>query len=129
MMWTEYKVVGGRTAPVGRPRKTWSETKRCQVQIVSHTGGLSWAGGEQGGMGVNPHKIARICDWPTQTTQAKYVANFAKVAGYFCSLGPHLKKTIKMFTYDDQTSHGVSTISVLRVCTCHVIRDGTINRG
>ena len=32
---------------------------------------------------------------------------------YFCSLGPHLKKIIKMFTYDDQTSHGVSTILVL----------------
>ena len=31
---------------------------------------------------------------------------------YVCSLGPHLEKTIKMFTYDDQTSHGdgVSTI-------------------
>ena len=41
---------------------------------------------------------------------------------YFCSLGPHLAKTIKMFTYDDQTSHGVSTIPVLRVCTCHVIK-------
>ena len=42
---------------------------------------------------------------------------------YFCSLGPHLEKTIKMFTYDDQTSHGVSTIPVLRVCTCHVIKN------
>ena len=41
---------------------------------------------------------------------------------YFCSLGPHLEKPIKMFTYDDQTSHGVSTIPVLRVYTCHVIK-------
>ena len=41
---------------------------------------------------------------------------------YFCSLGPHLEKTIKMITYDDQTSHAVSTTPVLRVCTCHVIK-------
>ena len=40
---------------------------------------------------------------------------------YFCSLGPHLEKTIKMFTYDDQTSHGVSTTPLLRVYTCHMI--------
>ena len=41
---------------------------------------------------------------------------------YFCSLGPHLEKTIKMFTYDDQTSHGLSTTPVLRVCIFHVIK-------
>ena len=41
--------------------------------------------------------------------------------GYFCSLGPHLEKTNKMITYDDQTSQDVSTTPVLRVCTCHVI--------
>ena len=34
---------------------------------------------------------------------------------YFCSLGLHLENTIKMFTYDDQTLHGVSTTPVLRV--------------
>jgi len=45
-----------------------------------------------------------------------------EVKVYFCSLGPHLEKPIKMFTYDDQTTHGVSTISVLRVRTCHVIK-------
>ena len=44
-----------------------------------------------------------------------------KEFGYFCSLDPHLKKPIKMFTYDDQTLHGVSTIHVLRVHTCHMI--------
>ena len=27
--------------------------------------------------------------------------------GYFCSLGPHLEKTNKMITYDDQTSQDV----------------------
>ena len=42
--------------------------------------------------------------------------------GYFCSLGPHLEKTNKMITYDDQTSQDVSTRPVLRVCTCHVIK-------
>ena len=42
-------------------------------------------------------------------------------SGYFCSLGPHLEKTITMFTYDDQTLHGVSTIPVLRVYTCRMI--------
>ena len=41
---------------------------------------------------------------------------------YFCSLGPHLEKNIKMITYDDQTSLAVSTTPVLRVCTCHVIK-------
>ena len=41
---------------------------------------------------------------------------------YVCSLGPHLEKSIKMITYGDQTSHGVSTIPVLCVCTCHVIQ-------
>ena len=47
---------------------------------------------------------------------------YMQTGGYFCSLGPHFEKTIKMFTYDDQTSHGVSTTPVLRVCTCHVIQ-------
>ena len=49
------------------------------------------------------------------------VARWRKVV-HFCSLGPHLEKPIKMITYDDQTSHAVSTTPVLRVCTCHVIK-------
>ena len=40
----------------------------------------------------------------------------------FRSLGPHLEKSIKMFTYADQISHGVSTTPVLHVFTCHVIK-------
>ena len=44
------------------------------------------------------------------------------IVGYFCSLGPHLEKNIKMFTYDDQTSYGLCTTPVLRVCICHVIK-------
>ena len=41
---------------------------------------------------------------------------------HFCSLDPHLEKTIKIITYDGQNSHAVSTTPVLRVCTCHVIK-------
>ena len=43
------------------------------------------------------------------------------------SLGPHLEKNIKMITYDDQTSQGVSTTPELRVCTCDVIKKIIIN--
>ena len=35
---------------------------------------------------------------------------------------PAPRKTIKIITYDVQTSQGVSTTPVLRVCTCHVIK-------
>ena len=42
--------------------------------------------------------------------------------GYFCSYILHLEKTLKMITYDDQTSQGVSTTPVLCVFTCHVIK-------
>ena len=57
---------------------------------------------------------------------AFYLGNLGNIsrhqtARYFCSLGPHLENTIKMFTYDDQTSQGVSTTPVLRVYTCHMI--------
>ena len=45
-----------------------------------------------------------------------------QIEWYFCSLGPHLEKTIKMFTYDDQTLYGLSTTTVLCVCICHVIK-------
>ena len=50
------------------------------------------------------------------------ITNIVNNCWYFCSLGPHLEKTNKMITYDDQTSQGVSTTPVLRVCTCHVIK-------
>ena len=36
---------------------------------------------------------------------------------------PAPRNNIKMITYDDQTSQGVSTTPVLRVCTCQVIQN------
>ena len=42
----------------------------------------------------------------------------------FCSLDFRSSpgKNIKIITYGNQTSHGVSTTPVLRVCPCHVIK-------
>ena len=63
--------------------------------------------------------------FPFARRTSKAAARKKKV-GYFCSLGPHLEKTIKMFSYDDQISHGVSTIPVLRSTRIHLSHDPQI---
>ena len=60
--------------------------------------------------------------FPVETTGSIEAKDSQVNGGYLCSLGTHLENNIKMITYDDQTSQGVSITPVLRVCTYNVIQ-------